>query len=60
MARGTFPRFSFSSENLNGTRLEKILDEISVVKLSYALYGLLKTVVYGALLFFSLELVGKL
>ncbi|MGD6851994.1 MAG: hypothetical protein ACQCN6_08050 [Candidatus Bathyarchaeia archaeon] len=38
---------------------EQILEEISIVKLSYALYGLLKTVAYGVIIFFGVELAGN-
>ncbi len=38
---------------------DRILGEISIVKLSYALYGLLKTVAYGVIIFFALELTGN-
>ncbi len=38
---------------------ENIIDEISIVKLSYALYGLLKTVAYGLIIFFAVEIVGN-
>jgi hypothetical protein len=38
---------------------EGILDEISIVKLSYIIYGFIKTVAYGALILFGFELLGN-
>lgn len=38
---------------------ENIINEISIVKLSYALYGLLKTATYGLIILFSLEIIGN-
>jgi len=38
---------------------ENIINEISIVKISYALYGLLKTAAYGLIIFFAVEIVGN-
>ncbi len=38
---------------------ENILSEISIVKLSYAVYSLLKTAAYGVIIFFGSELAGN-
>jgi hypothetical protein len=44
---------------LLGLDWESTLNEISIVKLSYAIYGFLKLVAYGVIIFFGVEVAGN-